>query len=75
MLLSHQPNEAGISGVQDRGVRERAFGSLNDEHLYRHADQIAALADRHREAEHDRQVFNEIRPHETLGMLRPTVII
>lgn len=57
------------------GVRERAFGSLKYEHLYRHADQIATLADLHREAEHYRRVFNEIRPHEALGMRRPIEII
>jgi len=57
------------------GVRERAFGSLKYEHLYRHADQIATLADLHREAEHYRYVFNEIRPHEALGMHRPAEII
>ncbi len=57
------------------GVRERAFGSLKYEHLYRHADQIDTLADLHREAEHYRTVFNEIRPHEALGMRRPTEII
>ena len=57
------------------GVRERAFGSLKYEHLYRHADQIATLADLWREAEHYRVIFNEIRPHEALGMRRPIEII
>ena len=57
------------------GVRERAFGSLKYEHLYRHADQIATLADLHREAEHYRKIFNQIRPHEALGMRRPIEII
>ena len=57
------------------GVRERAFGSLKYEHLYRHAPEIATLADLHREAEHYRQVFNQIRPHESLGMRRPIEII
>lgn len=57
------------------GVRERAFGSLKYEHLYRYAPEIATLADLHREAEHYRHVFNEIRPHEGLGMRRPIEII
>jgi hypothetical protein len=57
------------------GVRERAFGSLKYEHLYRHADQIATLADLHREAEHYRMIFNQIRPHEALAMRRPIEII
>ena len=45
------------------------------EHLYRIADQIAPLADLHREAEQYRQVFNQIRPHEALGMRRAIEII
>jgi putative transposase len=52
------------------GVRERAFGSLKYEHLYRHEiTDVEVLA---REAEHYRQIFNTIRPHEALGMRRPT---
>lgn len=51
------------------GVRERAFGSLKYEHLYRHEiDDLPTLA---AEAEAYRQVFNHIRPHEALGGLRP----
>jgi len=51
------------------GVRERAFGSLKYEHLYRiEIDDLPALA---REAEAYRQVFNHIRPHEALGGHRP----
>ena len=52
------------------GVRERAFGSLKYEHLYREeiTDGVM-LAD---EAEHYRQIFNRIRPHEALAMRRPT---
>lgn len=51
------------------GVRERAFGSLKYEHLYRHEiTDGPAVA---REAEAYRQVFNRIRPHESLGMARP----
>ncbi len=33
------------------GVRERGFGSLKYEHIYRHAPEIATLTDLHREAE------------------------
>jgi putative transposase len=52
------------------GVRERAFGSLKYEHLYREeiTDGVM-LAD---QAEHYRQIFNTIRPHEALEMRRPT---
>jgi putative transposase len=52
------------------GVRERAFGSLKYEHLYREeiTDGVM-LAD---EAERYRQIFNTIRPHEALQMRRPT---
>ena len=45
------------------------------EHLYRHADQIATLADLYREAENYRMIFNQTRPHEALGMRRPIEII
>jgi putative transposase len=51
------------------GVRERAFGSLKYEHLYRHdigdGDLLAIEAERYR------QIFNTIRPHEALNMRRP----
>ena len=51
------------------GVRERAFGSLKYEHLYRlEIDDLPALA---AEAEAYRHVFNHIRPHEALGGHRP----
>ena len=51
------------------GVRERAFGSLKYEHLYRHEiDDLPTLA---AEAERYRQTFNHLRPHETLGGQRP----
>ena len=51
------------------GVRERAFGSLKYEHLYRHEiDDLPTLA---AQAEAYRQIFNHIRPHETLGGHRP----
>ncbi len=51
------------------GVRERAFGSLKYEHLYRHE-----IDDGHQlgvEAEAYRQLFNTIRPHQTLRGRRP----
>lgn len=51
------------------GVRERAFGSLKYEHLYRQdirdGDQLA------RQAERYRQLFNQIRPHEALEWRTP----
>nr|WP_307711327.1 integrase core domain-containing protein [Streptomyces sp. V4I23] len=51
------------------GVRERAFGSLKYEHLYRlEIEDLTMLA---REAEHYRHVFNHIRPHEALSGHRP----
>jgi transposase InsO family protein len=51
------------------GVRERAFGSLKYEHLYRM--EIETLPDLHREAEAHRQIFNHVRLHEALGFYRP----
>ncbi len=51
------------------GVRERAFGSLKYEHLYR-----LEIDDGHtlgQEVENYRQLFNQIRPHEAIGMRRP----
>jgi len=54
------------------GVRERAFGSLKYEHLYRL--EIADLPSLAREAEAYRQIFNHIRPHEALGLNRPIKI-
>lgn len=54
------------------GVRERAFGSLKYEHLYRvEIDDGQALAV---EAERYREVFNTVRPQEALGMRRPAEI-
>ena len=54
------------------GVRERAFGSLKYEHLYRlEIDDLPTLA---AEAEAYRQVFNHIRPHEALAGHRPIEI-
>lgn len=54
------------------GVRERAFGSLKYEHLYR--QEIETLPDLHRETEAYRQIFNKIRPHEALGFHTPTAV-
>ena len=51
------------------GVRERAFGSLKYEHLYRL--EVTNGVDLAREAERYRQIFNRTRPHEALGMARP----
>ena len=51
------------------GVRERAFGSLKYEHLYR-----LEIDDGHQlglEVERYRELFNQIRPHEALQMRRP----
>ncbi len=51
------------------GVRERAFGSLKYEHLYR-----LEIDDGHQfglEVEAYRQLFNQVRPHEAIGMRRP----
>ena len=51
------------------GVRERAFGSLKYEHLYR-----LEIDDGHTlgvEVESYRQLFNHIRPHEAIDMRRP----
>lgn len=51
------------------GVRERAFGSLNYEHLYRH--DITDGVDPARESERYRQILNNTRPYEALDMARP----
>lgn len=51
------------------GVRERAFGSLKYEHLFRHD-----IDDGHQlglEAESYRKLFNTVRPHQTLDGRRP----
>ncbi|MEV5541907.1 integrase core domain-containing protein [Saccharopolyspora shandongensis] len=58
--------------IGQNGVRERAFGSLKYEHLYRlEIGDSQALAV---EAEYYRQVFNHVRPHEALGFARPVDI-
>jgi putative transposase len=54
------------------GVRERAFGSLKYEHLYR--TEIETLQDLAREAEAYRHVFNHVRPHEALNFHRPVEV-
>ena len=51
------------------GVRERAFGSLKYERLYR--EQIDDPLDLVREADAFRDEFNQIRPHEALSWHRP----
>lgn len=51
------------------GVRERAFGSLKYEHLYRL--EIEDLTELAREAEAYRHIFNHLRPHEALAGRRP----
>ena len=66
-VLEHIRIKARSPG--QNGVRERGFGSLKYEHLYRHEiTDGPAVA---REAEVYRQVFNHVRPHEALGMARP----
>lgn len=57
------------------GVRERGFGSLKYEHLYRVHEQIATVEDLYHQAEAYRQIFNHIRPHEALGFRRPVEIL
>jgi putative transposase len=51
------------------GVRERAFGSLKYERLYRYEIPDGPTLAEH--AEEYRQIFNHIRPHEAIGMKRP----
>ena len=58
-----------VKSPGQNGVRERAFGSLKYEHLYRHE-----IDDGHQlgiEVEIYRQLFNTVRPHRTLGGRRP----
>jgi putative transposase len=51
------------------GVRERAFGSLKYEHPYRH--EIDDGHDLGLQVERYRQLFNQVRPHQTLAGRRP----
>lgn len=51
------------------GVRERAFGSLKYEHLYRH--EIDDGHDLGLQVEHYRQLFNTVRLHQALAGRRP----
>jgi putative transposase len=49
--------------------RERAFQSLKYEHLYRH--EIDDGHDLATETERYRQLFNQVRPHQSLNGRRP----
>ena len=51
------------------GVRERAFGSLKYEHLYRH--EIDDGHDLGLHVARYRQLYNTVRPHQTLAGRRP----
>jgi putative transposase len=51
------------------GVRERAFGSLKYEHLYRH--EIDDGHDLGLHVETYRQLYNTVRPHQSLAGRRP----
>jgi putative transposase len=72
-FIDHRPEFEHIRtrrrSPHTNGVRERAFGSLKYEHLYRL--DIADGIDLARESEHYRQIFNHTRPHEALDMARP----
>lgn len=61
-----------VKSPGQNGVRERAFGSLKYERLYR--EQIDDALDLKREADAYRHEFNTIRPHEHLAWNRPTDI-
>jgi transposase InsO family protein len=54
------------------GVRERAFGSLKYERLYRQP--IDDALDLVREADAFRAEFNTVRPHEALAWNRPFAV-
>lgn len=58
-----------VKSPGQNGVRERAFGSLKYERLFR--EQIDDALDLVREAEAFRVEFNTIRPHEALSWNRP----
>ncbi len=58
-----------VKSPGQNGVRERAFKPLKYEHLYRHEiDDGPQLSV---EVETYRQLFNTVRPHQTLGGRRP----
>ena len=54
---------------QQNGVRERGFGTLKYEHLYR--VDIPDGPTLYAEAEAYREILNWIRPHQAIGMKRP----
>lgn len=54
---------------QTNGVMERFYGSLKYEHLYRL--EIATGVELHAECENYRQLYNQLRPHEALGLYPP----
>ncbi|HEX2063618.1 MAG TPA: integrase core domain-containing protein [Acidimicrobiales bacterium] len=54
---------------QTNGVIERFYGSLKYEHLYRR--EVANGMELNDECEAYRRLYNEIRPHETLGLHPP----
>jgi transposase InsO family protein len=58
-----------VKSPGQNGVRERAFGSLKYERLYR--EPIDDALDLVREAEAFRAEFNTVRPHEALAWNRP----
>lgn len=61
-----------VKSPGQNGVRERAFGSLKYERLYReHIDDALDLV---REAEGYRAEFNTVRPHEALSWNRPAEV-
>jgi putative transposase len=58
-----------VKSPQTNGVIERFFGTLKYEHLYRAPiDDGGALA---METARYRQIYNTIRPHQTLGDRTP----
>lgn len=58
-----------VKSPGQNGVRERAFGSLKYERLYR--EPIEDALDLVREADAFRLEFNTVRPHEALAWNRP----
>ena len=61
-----------VKSPGQNGVRERAFGSLKYERLYReHIDDALDLV---READAYRAEFNTVRPHEALSWNRPAEV-